>query len=53
MKTSGKTLYDMSKTVQRESAKNAGFYDGRFRTRSVLMEKFRKPKHKNKVIQLG
>lgn len=51
MKTLEKTLYNMCKASQREDAKNAGFYDGRFRTRSVVMKKFKKPKHKSKLIQ--
>lgn len=52
MKTSEKILYNMSKATQREAAKSAGFYDGRFKTRSVMMKKFKKPRHKSKIIQI-
>lgn len=52
METSEKILYNMSKSTQREIAKSSGFYDGRFKTRSVMLKKFKKPKHKSKTIQI-
>ena len=52
MKTLENSLYKMRKASQRESAKADGFYDGRFRTRTVVMQKFKKPKHKSQIIQI-
>lgn len=50
MKTSFKILFNMSKSSQREKAKAAGFYDGRFRTRKVISKKHKDPKHKDKIF---
>ncbi len=50
MKSIEKTLYNMSKAHQRDSAKSQGFYDGRFRTRKIELKKHRKPRHKKSIF---
>ena len=40
-------VLNMIKAAHREEAKRAGFYDGRFRSRVVLSQKYKSPKHKN------
>lgn len=40
-------VVNMVKAAQREEAKRAGFYDGRFRSRVVVSLKHKNPKHKN------
>lgn len=51
MEQSGKILFNMYKASQRESAKAAGFYDGRFKARVVESKKHKKPKHKNRIME--
>lgn len=50
MKSIEKTLYNMSKAHQRESAKSQGFYDGRFRTRKIELKKHKNPRHKKSIF---
>jgi len=50
MKKPGKILFNMYKASQREEAKAAGFYDGRFKPRVVESKKHKQPKHKNRII---
>jgi hypothetical protein len=50
MEKFSKTLLNMSKSTQRENAKAAGFYDGRFRHRVIETKRNKGPKHKNKFI---
>lgn len=40
------TLHKMAKASQREQAKEAGFYDGRFRPRVVVPKPHKELKHK-------
>jgi hypothetical protein len=51
MKKSGKILFNMYKASQREEAKMAGFYDGRFKPRVVELKKNKKPKHRKQLIE--
>jgi hypothetical protein len=51
MKKSGKILFNMYKASQREEAKSAGFYDGRFKPRVVESKKHKQPKHKTRIIE--
>lgn len=51
MEKSGKILFNMYKASQRESAKSAGYYDGRFKSRVVESKKYKKPKHKKEIIE--
>ncbi len=50
MKTENKIL-NMAKASRREEAKSAGYYDGRFRPRVVESKRYKKPKHKNNLIE--
>jgi len=50
MEKPNKTLFNMSKSTQRENAKDAGFYDGRFRHRVVESKKHKAPKYKGKFV---
>jgi hypothetical protein len=51
MKKSDKILFNMYKASQREEAKTAGFYDGRFKSRVVESKKNKRPKHKKQLIE--
>ena len=51
MKKTGKILFNMYKASQREEAKSAGFYDGRFQSRVVESKKHKQPRHKNRIIE--
>jgi len=51
MKKSGNILFNMYKSTQREEAKTAGFYDGRFKPRVVESKKHKQPKHKKQLIE--
>jgi len=51
MKKSGNILFNMYKASQREEAKSAGFYDGRFKPRVVESKKHKQPKHKTRIIE--
>jgi len=42
-------LHKMRKAKVRKDALEAGFSDGRFRTKVVQDKRFKKPKHKNKT----
>jgi hypothetical protein len=50
MEKEEKILFNMSKSTQRENAKDAGFYDGRFRHRVVESKKRKSPKYKKRLI---
>ena len=47
-----KELFNMAKEAERESAKNQGFFDGRFRSR-VVKDKKRKNRKKNPEKKLS
>jgi hypothetical protein len=49
MEKTEKVLFNMSKSTQRENAKAAGFYDGRFRHRVVESKKHKAPRHKSRL----
>ena len=53
MKKSGKILFNMYKASQREVAKDAGFYDGRFKSRVVESKKHKQEKHKKRITDDG
>jgi hypothetical protein len=44
-------ILTMTKASRREEAKSAGYYDGRFRPRVVESKRYKKPKHKNNLIE--
>jgi len=44
-----KDVLKMQKAKVRKDALEAGFADGRFRTRTVEDKRYKKPKHKNKA----
>jgi hypothetical protein len=46
MKTPRQSLHKMAKAAQREKAKEAGFYDGRFRNKVVTPKPHKKEKHR-------
>ena len=50
MKKTGHILFNMHKASQREEAKSAGYYDGRFRPRVVQSKKTKDAKYKNRWI---
>jgi stalled ribosome alternative rescue factor ArfA len=50
MEREEKILFNMSKSTQRDNAKAAGFYDGRFRHRVVESKKRKAPKYKSRLI---
>lgn len=45
-----KRIFKGAKAIERESRKEAGYFDGRFAPRAVESKKYRKPKHKNKIF---
>ena len=49
MEKEEKVLFNMSKSAQRENAKAAGFYDGRFRHRVVESKKHKSPRYKSRL----
>ena len=44
-------MFNYSKSQERERAKEAGFFDGRFKTKVVTPKTKKAPKHKHKSIE--
>lgn len=52
MEVNEKTYFDKKRKAEtREVMKSAGFFDGRFRQRTVENPKFKKPKHKKQIFE--
>lgn len=50
MKSFKEIMFNYSKSQERERAKEAGFFDGRFKTKVVTPKTKKPPKHKHKLF---
>ena len=52
MNSDQERIFSMSKSKQREESIQAGFYDGRFKTKIQVSKKHKSPKYKHKFTEL-